>query len=130
MNNESLPRRRSLSRLVRDGIQLHPIPPVQPGDPAGGRLGRGALQAAWLALYPKARGPGDNPTALYVSGDLASDYPELREDMGPGCPWGPTGSCPAPTEPGRSLEQKIIHLEDRHWLTRERVADWLETHGH
>jgi len=128
------PRFPYLYRAVRAGIQLIPDP-APPNryfgvSPATGRLGCDALAAAWFAeYYDRERSENqDTMLGLFLSVDLAGAYPVLHKDMGPGCPADPTGSCPHPN-PGRAVEQKIIHLQDRHGFSREEVADWLEARG-
>jgi hypothetical protein len=125
-----------LHQAVRAGIQLIPdeAPPSRyfGVSPNSGRLGCDALAAAWFAeFYDRERSEDqDAMLKLFLSVDLASAYPVLHEDMGPGCPSGPSaGSCPHP-DVGRALEQKIIHLQDRHRFSREQVADWLLAHGY
>ncbi len=124
----------NLYQAVRAGMQIMPdaAPPSRylGVSPVTGRLGCDALAAAWFAeFYDCERSEGrDEALTLFLSAKLEAVYPVLREDMGPGCPAGPTGSCAHPGS-GRALEQKIIHLQDRHGFTREKVADWLQEHG-
>lgn len=123
-----------LFQAVRAGIQIVPDS-APPGrflgvSPATGRLGCDALTAAWLAeFYDRDRSDtGGWMLRLFLCADLAEAYPVLRYDMGASCPAGPTSSCRHPNTIGSSLEQKLIHLQDCHGLTREKVADWLEAH--
>lgn len=123
---------RSLSAAVRAGAQVHPLgPPPEPF--IGGRQGRSALVAAWLAHFDVPPGPEADVSRGYTTAGLAGLFPELIDDsgkrIGPGCPAGPTGTCPHP-DVGLSLEQKIIHLEDRHRFTLEQVANWLQAYGY
>lgn len=124
-----------LYQAVRAGIQIAPDP-APPGrflgvSPLTGRLGCDALAGAWLAeFYDRERTEEHDATlAQFFSADLAGLYEVLTFDMGPSCPAGPTTSCPHSTKIRPSLEQKIIHLQDCHGFTREKVADWLESHG-
>jgi hypothetical protein len=122
-----------LHQAVRAGIQLIPDPAPTGRyfgvSAATGRLGCDALAAAWFAeYYDGERNDQDPGLGSFLSEDLAKAYPQLRLDLGPNCPWGPTSSC-SHSNMGRSLEQKIIHLQDRHQLSREKVADWLQVHS-
>ena len=121
----SVPRRfKTLSAAVRDGCARYPLPSRDSHDPAGGRFGRGALQAAWVAEFER-----DHPDG-YVTAQLEERYPELRADFGASCPCGPNTPCPDwPPRSSRTLEVAIIHLEDTHKRGREQVAQWLEAHG-
>lgn len=133
--NAKHPRFSSLARAVRAGIQL--IPDEAPRgryfgvSPDTGRLGCDALAAAWFAEYYDGERTDDEDRGLspFLSRPLDDAYPELTREMAPGCALGAPG-CPAPDRPpGRSLEAKIIHLEDQHAFTREQVAQWLEDRG-
>ena len=119
------PRRfKTLSAAVRDGCARYPLPRLDSHDPAGGRFGRSALNAAWIAEFEK-----DHPDG-YLTADLEGRYPELREEFGPFCPYGESTQCRVwPPPHSRTLEAAIIHLEDTHKRTREQVARWLEAHG-
>ena len=124
-----------LYQAVRAGIQIMPDPAPSGRflgvSPTSGRLGCDALAAAWFAEFYDRERTEDHDATLgqFLSADLARLYRVLDFDMGPSCPAGPTGSCPHATKIRPSLEQKIIHLQDCHGFTREKVADWLETHG-
>lgn len=119
------PRRfKTLSEAIRDGCARYPLPRLDSHDPAGGRFGRGALQAAWVAEFQK-----DHPDG-YLTADLEERYPELRQEFGTLCPYGPSSECRDwPPRSSRTLEVAIIHLEDTHRRGREQVAQWLEAHG-
>lgn len=127
----SSPRFPYLYQAVRAGIQLVPDPAPR-GRYFGvsaetGNLGCDALVAAWFAeYYDRERSEDqDSMLRLFLSVDLAAAYPILDRDMGAGCPAGAIDDCPHPSI-GRTLERQIIHLQDRHGLTREQVATWLE----
>lgn len=98
---------------------------------ATGRLGCDVLAAAWFGEFYDAERLPDQDWGLhhFLSAPLAEAYPVLSTDQGPDCPWGPNADCPKPERPGRTLEAKIIHLQDEHGLSRENVADWLQTNG-
>jgi len=114
---------KNLSEAILRGCSMRRVPARSPG--IGGREGRGALQAAWLAQFPEAIAPGS-----YITDDLSKVYTELRKDAGNSCPSGPNPSCPEWANPRkRTLEQAIIHLEDTHDFTREKVAAWLRAYG-
>jgi hypothetical protein len=115
---------KTLSSAIRDGCARYPLPRLDSHDPAGGRFGRSALHAAWVAEFEK-----DHPDG-YVAADLEEWYPELRSDLGALCPADPHTSCAElPPRSSRSLEVAIIHLEDTHRWSRERVTRWLEDRG-
>ena len=128
------PRFESLAKAVRAGCQLIPDP-APPGRYFGvssstGRLGCDALAAAWFAEFYDGVRPDDEFASLrrFLSEDLAEAYPVLGKDLGPGCPSGSESTCPHRSE-GRTLEQKVVHLQDRHGFTRDQVAAWLQTHS-
>ena len=126
------PRFPSLSRAIRAGIQLVPdaAPPRRYFGVLAvtGRLGCDALAAAWFAEYYDGARPEDEDRGLklFLSAPLHDAYPALASDAGVGCALG-LRDCVAPERPGRSLEAKIIHLQDEHGFSRDQVADWLET---
>ena len=124
------PRFSSLAHAVRAGIQLvpDPAPPRRylGVSPQTGRLGCDALAAAWFAEFYDGTRAEDQDRALgaFLSRPLIEAYPVLAEDLGPRCPLG-ADDCPRPIG-GRSLEAKIIHIQDEHGCTRQQVAEWLE----
>jgi hypothetical protein len=127
------PRFPTLAHAVRAGIHLipDPAPPRRylGVSPDTGRLGCDALAAAWFAeFYDGTRTDDeDRGLRLFLSSPLADAYPALRRDFGPGCPI-EAEDCPRPAG-GRTLEAKIIHLEDEHGYTREQVVEWLQERG-
>ena len=131
----SHPRFPSLASAVRAGIQLMPdaAPPRRYFGVSAetGRLGCDALAGAWFAeFYDAERSTADDDQGLtaYLSSPLVEAYPALRQDMGPGCPLGAHEPCPRP-KGGRTVETKIIHLQDEHRFSRERIAEWLDERG-
>jgi len=131
----SHPRFPSLAAAVRAGIQLVPDP-APPRRYFGvsadtGRLGCDALAAAWFAEYFDVERISEDEhagLARYLSSPLAEAYPVLKRDVGPSCPLGAHERCPRP-EGGRTVESKVIHLEDEHGYKREAIAEWLQSHG-
>jgi hypothetical protein len=112
-----------LSEAILRGCTLHGEALRAPG--IGGREGRGALRAAWLSQFPDATEPGS-----YLTDDLSGVYQELRRNVGNSCPSGPNTSCPDwPKERERTLSDALVHLEDTHNFTPERVAAWLRAYG-
>lgn len=96
-----------------------------------GRLGCDALAAAWLAeFYDAERAVADEAAGLtdFLAAPLNEAYPVLRKDLGEACPVGAHAPCPRP-KGGRTVEEKIVHLQDEHGFSRERVADWLHEQG-
>ncbi len=135
--DEKHPRFPYFAQAVRAGIQIMPdAAPLRRYfgvSPATGRLGCDALAAAWLAEYYDGERPAhDEDSGLrgFLSVSLTDAYPVLTQDLGPECPAGPRDRCPAPGRAGRTLEAKIIHLQDEHGISREQVADWLQAHGY
>lgn len=105
-----------LSAAIRRGAALHPQ-----GQPhmyfrrdskTKEVVGSTALGAAWAAA-------GEEPNRLTTQG-LYARFPVLRTEKSAACP--ARGTC----RTGATLDAHIIHLEDRHGWTRERVACWLE----
>jgi hypothetical protein len=131
----SHPRFGSLAQAVRAGIQLVPDPAPHRRyfgvSSETGRLGCDALAAAWFAEYYDGERSPDEDWGLhrFLSARLAEAYPVLSEDLGLDCPLGPNANCSVPDKPGRTLEAKVIHLQDEHRVSREKVADWLEAQG-
>jgi hypothetical protein len=131
------PRFESLAHAVRAGIQL--VPDAAPPrrylgvSAATGHLGCDALAAAWLAeYYDGERSSEDEHGGLdrFLSASLAGAYPALRTELGNDCPAGPDDRCPAPLRAGRTLEAKLMHLQDEHTMSRVEIADWLEDNGY
>lgn len=109
----------TLSEAIRAGAAIRP----QGFDDlflktADGRLGSCALGAGYEAMFGS---PCANTQANYDKVDAA--FPYLLETF-PGCPLG--DDCESEIEPTYDLSDLVVHLNDQHEWTRERIADWLE----
>jgi hypothetical protein len=129
------PRYRSLYEAVRAGIQLAPdsalLRRFVGASAESGLLDSDALAAAWFAEYCEDRTPAacEPESDASLSAQLQEAYPILRTTAREGCPAVKTTKCPR-LDVGSTVEQKVVHLEDYHLLTRGHVASWLQAHSY
>lgn len=100
------PKHRQLAKAIRRGCEIHP------------RQHRGWL---WFVSASGRRVASCALGAAYDGGFMDEDF--LKETH---------ASCPVPDcrmfcNPHSRLQDTIVHLNDYHNLTREKIADWVET---
>jgi hypothetical protein len=116
----------SLSQAVRRGAELVPGE-AQRYSHGDGKKTTDVLGAAWAAQFE----PGEAPR--YLSRPLARLYPQLDKPLSidaerqAECPI-EDPDCRKPRG-GKTLQDKILHLQDQHGWGRDKVAAFLEDRG-
>jgi hypothetical protein len=119
-----VPRFHRLSSAIAEGIRLMP-------DPTEARTRRGvpisdALCGRTLAAACVGQFDAQTERLLHDGVDLVGSlrvlYPSLVSPVVHGCSrWRPNRSL--------TLEENILHLEDCHGFTRDRIVRWLREQG-
>lgn len=107
---------RELASAIRAGAVRRPEQAF--GDYFVGRRASCALGAAYEGMYRLA----DDMSGRRPTNDLVTFFDCLE---------GPIHGCPVDGCRKRlMLSAMIVHLNDHHEWSRERIADWLEENGH